>query len=152
MRIVTFRSSRLRKSSTLFVVKRLQWPFSRWETSGWAIPSREEISRCLSFVFLRSAKTLPEPSSHSVCLWFFLLILCQIIGVLDDRKLRKAVRRAILDGLEDPEDTVRTEAIFALARTGTPDDSGALGGLLADDALALRVEAAGAMLAIARGT
>ncbi len=27
-----------------------------------------------------------EPSSHSMCLWFFLLMLCQIIGVLDDRK------------------------------------------------------------------
>src|SRR5712692_5276899 len=38
MRIVTFRSSRLRKSSKLSVVKRLKWPFIRWETSGWAIP------------------------------------------------------------------------------------------------------------------
>ena len=38
MRIVTFRSSRFRKSSNLSVVKRLKWPFIRWETSGWAIP------------------------------------------------------------------------------------------------------------------
>jgi hypothetical protein len=31
-----------------------------------------------------------EPSSHSMRRWFFLLMLCQIIGVLDDRKLCKA--------------------------------------------------------------
>lgn len=70
---------------------------------------------------------------------------------LQGRQVRVA-HRTLLRALQDPEDMVLGEAVRALARTGAPEDAGSLGGLLEAEALALRVEAAGAVLAIAPGS
>jgi HEAT repeat protein len=62
----------------------------------------------------------------------------------DHRVAHRAIRKA----LEDQEDVVLTEALQALAHTGDPDDLALVGALLDADALALQVEAAGAVLSI----
>jgi HEAT repeat protein len=62
----------------------------------------------------------------------------------DQRIAHKALRKA----LEDPEDVVLTEALQALAHTRDPEDLALIGALLDADALALQVEAAGAVLSI----
>ena len=62
----------------------------------------------------------------------------------DQRIAHKALRKA----LEDPEDVVLTEALQALAQTRDPEDLALISALLDADALALQVEAAGAVLSI----
>ena len=62
----------------------------------------------------------------------------------DQRVAHRALRKA----LDDPEDVVLTEALQALAHTRDPEDLALIAGLLDADALALQVEAAGAVLTI----
>src|ERR1039458_5207999 len=102
--MVTFRSSRLRKSSNLSVVKRLKCPFIRCDTSGCAMPKTSAISRCFNFSSFRilktwypicararswsaslrprSANTFPEPSSNSISFRFFILVCRRFSSVL----------------------------------------------------------------------
>ena len=60
----------------------------------------------------------------------------------------RVAHRALQKALEDPEDVVLTEALQALAHTGDPEDLALIGALLDAEALALQVEAAGAVLSI----
>ncbi len=55
---------------------------------------------------------------------------------------------ALVEALQDPEDMVRLEALRALGSVGRAEDAGAIAPLLEADALLLRIEAAGALLAL----
>ena len=61
---------------------------------------------------------------------------------------RRVARALLLEGLQDDELAVRLEAARGLAFYGEPADIGVLTPLLLDETVALRVEAAGAILQI----
>jgi HEAT repeat protein len=72
-------------------------------------------------------------------------------GEQDWRRLERQVHAALLAALDDSEPVVVMEALQAIARAGTTADRVALAPLLSLEAVVLRVEAAGALLALNRG-
>jgi HEAT repeat protein len=64
------------------------------------------------------------------------------------RRMVRLSQIALVEALQDPEDMVRLEALRALGSVGRAEDAGAIAPLLEADALLLRIEAAGALLAL----
>jgi len=64
------------------------------------------------------------------------------------RRMVRLCQTALLEALQDPEDMVRLQALQALAVVGRPEDAEVIAPLLSADALRVRIEAAGALLAL----
>lgn len=69
-------------------------------------------------------------------------------GGTSDRKVARAARRAVIDGLADPDISVQLEAVRAVRALHLPEAQPAVAALLGEDSQLLRIEAAGALLAL----
>lgn len=69
----------------------------------------------------------------------------------DNRRIGRAAQRAVELGLEDADQRVRIEAVRAAVSLGLDGERGRLEAWLVDEALAVRIEAAGALLAMPSG-
>jgi HEAT repeat protein len=68
------------------------------------------------------------------------------------RRMVRFCQDALIEALQDPEDMVRLQALRALARVGRAEDAEVIAPLLQADALLIRIEAAGALLALTPAT
>ncbi|MBX2796089.1 MAG: HEAT repeat domain-containing protein [Myxococcales bacterium] len=69
-------------------------------------------------------------------------------GGTANKRVAKAVRDVIVDALADPSPGVRAEALVAVQRLAIPEAEPAVSQLLGDENLRVRIEAAGAALAL----
>jgi hypothetical protein len=95
-----------------------------------------------------TAAAVEDPDRETRALAVHCLGLASVAGAPLHARDQKLAHRALRQALQDPEDVVLTEALQALARSGDPEDLAIIGALLDADALALQVEAAGAVLTI----
>ncbi len=96
-----------------------------------------------------SALDSPDRESRRLAVWALGIYLSERGDPQSWRRVERQAHAALRAALEDPELAVVMEGLQALALTAWEDDRGAVAGLLDQDPLVLRVEAAGALLAIA---